>query len=59
MGIEETQESWTRVDLYCDGLGAGATSCVAYGNPDDIDAAMPMVTDCRLTLFAAAAATND
>jgi hypothetical protein len=46
MGIVETPETWTRVDLYCDGLGEDATTCVAYGNPDDVDADMPMVTDC-------------
>ncbi len=61
MGIEESKEAWTRVDLYCDGLGDDPTTCVAYGDPDDLDAEMPMVTDCcksaedarRLTLYAA------
>jgi hypothetical protein len=44
MGIEESKEIWTRVDLYCDGIGDDATTCVLYG--DDGDAEMPMVTDC-------------
>jgi hypothetical protein len=60
MGIEESTEIWTRVDLYCDGIGDDGT-CVEYGDPDDNDADMPMVTDCcrlpedarRLTLNAA------
>ena len=61
MGIEESKEIWTRVDLYCDGIGKDATTCVKYGNPNDSDVEMPMVTDCcpsaedarRLTLHAA------
>jgi hypothetical protein len=61
MGIEESKEVWTRVDLYCDGIGDGPESCVEYGDPEDIDAEMPVVTDCcqsaedarRLTLYAA------
>jgi len=59
MGLEESEETWTRVDLFCDGLGKDGT-CVAYGDTDDLDD-MPMVTDCcqspedapRLTLYAA------
>ena len=61
VGIEESKEVWTRVDLYCDGIGDGPASCVEYGDRDDLDAEMPMVTDCcpspedarRLTLYAA------
>jgi hypothetical protein len=61
MALEQSPEIWTRVDLYCDGLGEDATTCVAYGDPDDINADMPMVSDCcptaedacRLTLYAA------
>jgi hypothetical protein len=61
MGLEESTETWTRVDLYCDGIGSDPTTCVAYGDPDDTNADMPMVTDCcplpedarRLTLYAA------
>jgi hypothetical protein len=61
MGIEESSETWTRVDLFCDGIGGDSTTCVAYGDPNDIDADFPMVTDCcptpddarRLTLHAA------
>jgi hypothetical protein len=60
MALEQSQETWTRVDLFCDGIGEDRT-CVAYGDPDDLDADMPMVTDCcqspedarRLTLYAA------
>jgi len=61
MGIVENKEIWTRVDLYCDGLGDDPTSCVEYGDPDDVDGEMPMVSDCclspedarRLTFYAA------
>src|SRR6266852_8548364 len=61
MALEQFPEVWTRVDLYCDGPGEDATTCVAYGDPDDINADMPMVSDCcptaedarRLTLYAA------
>ncbi len=45
MGIVEPPETWTRVDLYCDGLGDDTATCVAYGSPNDIDADMPSVTD--------------
>lgn len=47
MGIEESKEIWTRVDLYCDGLGDDPTTCVEYGDPDDATVDMPMVSDCR------------
>jgi hypothetical protein len=61
MGIVESKEIWTRVDLYCDGIGDDGTTCVEYGDPNDSDAEMPMMTDCctsaedarRLTLSAA------
>lgn len=61
MGIEESKEIWTRVDLYCDGIGEDETTCVEYGDPDDSNVEMPMVTDCcplaedarRLALFEA------
>jgi hypothetical protein len=61
MPLEQTAEIWTRVDLYCDGLGKDSTTCVEYGDPNDLDVAMPMVTDCcpdpkdarRLALHAA------
>jgi len=61
VGLEESKEVWTRVDLYCDGIGDDAATCVAYGDPNDVNADMPMVTDCcpsaedarRLTLYAA------
>lgn len=61
MPLEQSAEIWTRVDLYCDGLGEDSTTCVEYGDPDDLDANMPVVTDCcpdpedarRLTLQAA------
>jgi hypothetical protein len=61
MGLEQSRETWVRVDLFCDGLGDDATTCVAYGDPDDPHVDMPMVTDCcptaedarRLTLYAA------
>ena len=46
MALEQFPEVWTRVDLYCDGPGEDATTCVAYGDPDDINADMPMVSDC-------------
>jgi hypothetical protein len=45
MGLEESKETWTRVDLFCDGIGDDS-SCVAYGDPDDDDADMPLITDC-------------
>jgi hypothetical protein len=61
MGLEQSKETWIRVDLFCDGLGEDGTSCVAYGNPDNPNADMPMVSDCcptaedarRLTLHSA------
>ncbi len=61
MPLEQSAEIWTRVDLYCDGLGEDSTSCVEYGDPNDPDADMPVVTDCcagpedarRLALHAA------
>jgi hypothetical protein len=61
MPLEQYPESWTRVDLYCDGLGEDSTTCVEYGDPNDLDVDMPMVTDCcptpedarRLVLHAA------
>ena len=61
MGIHESEEIWTRVDLYCDGLGDDPSTCVEYGDPEDDFADMPMVTECRqsaedarrLTLYAA------
>jgi hypothetical protein len=61
MGLEQSNETWIRVDLFCDGIGEDVTTCVAYGDPEDSDADMPMVTDCcataedarRLTLYAA------
>jgi hypothetical protein len=46
MGLEESKETWTRVNLFCDGIGKDSTSCVAYGDPHDDDSDMPMVTDC-------------
>jgi hypothetical protein len=46
MGIEESKEIWTRVDLYCDGIGNDGTTCVKYGDPNDSNVEMPMVTDC-------------
>jgi hypothetical protein len=33
MAIEEFPETWTRVDLYCDGLGEDGT-CVLEANED-------------------------
>jgi hypothetical protein len=61
MGFEESKEIWTRVDLYCDGIGNDETTCVKYGDANDSNVEMPMVTDCcpsaedarRLTLHAA------
>lgn len=44
MGIEETKETWARVDLFCDGLGE-LGDCAAWG-VDDPAEDMPMVTDC-------------
>lgn len=61
MGVEESEEIWTRVDLYCDGIGEDETTCVEYGDPNDSNVEIPMVTDCcpsaedarRLALFEA------
>ena len=46
MGIVESEEVWTRVDLYCDGIGDDDSTCVEYGDPNDLDVDMPVVTDC-------------
>ncbi len=46
MGIVESKEIWTRVDLYCDGIGDDDATCVEYGDPNDLNVEMPMVTDC-------------
>jgi hypothetical protein len=46
MGIEVSKEIWVRVDLFCDGIGDGPETCVKYGDPEDENIDMPMVTDC-------------
>lgn len=49
MGLEESKETWTRVDLFCDGIDDG--TCVTERgrkSEEEILANMPMVTDCCL-----------
>ncbi len=43
MGIEETAETWVRVDLFCDGLGNDATCLFGAGDePERISDVAPI-----------------
>ena len=48
MALEESKEIWTRIDLFCDGIGDDGTCVTEDGcnSEEEILANMPMVTDC-------------
>jgi hypothetical protein len=55
MGIEETAETWVRIDLFCDGLGDGG-SCLGCGHkPEGISDIAPTSEGARKAILNAAA----